>query len=131
MLIPDRKIVEFLLKDVLRSRRIRSQAMLGKAIERRFREGNMTYSISAQRARMIAMETPGIRVSVRTRKGNPPTECPACGRKLVRMYARNLKGRKALVGMRCSGCSYKGSGNRWAPGRYEFSLEDTGRDRTA
>lgn len=122
MLIPKKEIVRFVLKDVLRKKRIRSQQGLARAIENKLKETEIYYSISPQRARMIAIETPGIRVKISNRKGMVPKKCPACSRKLMKTYSRNLKGRKALTGMKCSKCSYRGSGSRWIPGRYEFEL---------
>jgi hypothetical protein len=126
MLIPKKEIVRFVLKNVLKGKKIRSQQGLAKAIENKLKETEIYYSISPQRARMIAIETPGINVKIINRKGIVPKKCPACNHNLKKIYSKNLKGRKSLTGMKCSKCSYIGSGNRWIPGRYEFELTRTG-----
>ncbi len=123
MMIPKKEIVKFVLKDVLKKKRIRSQAGLAEALARKLKETEIYYSISPKRARIIAIETPGIRVKIKNRKGKPPKECPACSHKLKKTYTRNLKGRKTLLSLKCSKCSYRGSGSKWIPRRYEFDLK--------
>jgi hypothetical protein len=120
MLIPKDETVRFVLKEILQKRAIRSQAELAEALSERLRQVDVQYAVSAQRARAIAMETPGIRVRIAIRKGKPPKKCPACGGKLDRTYTRNLKGKKILLRMKCLRCSYRGAGNKWIPGRYGF-----------
>lgn len=126
MMIPNKEIVRFILKDVLKRKRIRSQSGLAMAVEKKLKETEIYYSITPQRARTIAIETPGIRVKISNRKGRQPKKCPACGNKLRKKYTRNLKGRKSLFSLKCSKCSYSGSGTRWVPGRYEFDLKRSG-----
>ena len=122
MLIPKREIVEFMIKEILNKKRIRSQKELADAVSKKLKTGDEGYAITPKRARMIALETPGVRVKVKTKKGKVPKKCPACERKLKKVYTKNLKGRKVLVSMKCSRCSYRGSGNSWVPSRYEFEI---------
>ncbi len=123
MLIPKKEIVKFILKDVLRRQRIKSQARLAEVVGKKLKQGDRQYRISAQRARIIATETPGVRVRIKTRKGKLPKKCPACNHKLKKVYTKNLRGRKVLVALRCSKCNYRGSGNKWVPSMYEFELK--------
>jgi len=125
MLIPKKEIVKFVLKEVLRKQRIKSQTELAEIVRKKLKKGDKEYAISAQRARMIAMETPRIRVNIKTRKGRHPKKCPACNHKLKKIYTKNLRGRKILLALKCSKCNYKGSGNRWTPSRYGFELKAT------
>lgn len=123
MLIPKKEIVKFILKDVLRKQRIKSQARLAEVVGKKLKQGDKNYAISAQRVRIIATETPGVRVRIKTRKGKLPKKCPACNHKLKRVYTKNLRGRKVLVALKCSKCNYRGSGNKWIPSMYEFELK--------
>jgi len=122
MLIPKKEIVEFMIKEALNKKRIRSQKELADAVSKKLKTGDEGYTITPKRARMISLETPGVRVKVKTKKGNIPKRCPVCERKLKKEYTKNLKGRKVLVSMKCSVCSYRGFGNRWVPSRYEFEI---------
>lgn len=122
MIIPKRQVVEFMIKEALDKKAIRSQKGLADAVSRRLRSGDEGYAITPKRARAIAMETPGVRVKIRTRRGKVPSRCPACGSQLKKLHTRNLKGKRVLLSMRCSRCSYRGSGNRWVPSRYEFEI---------
>ena len=121
MNIPKKDAVSFVLCEALRKGTVKSQKELSDTINRRLRATNPGYSISGPRARMIAVHTPGIRVSVYTRKGPVPGRCPVCGHSLRKSHTRNLRGRKVLNRLDCSRCPYMGSGGRWVPSRYEFS----------
>ncbi len=122
MNIPRKDAVSFVLCDTLRKETARSQKELSGMINMRLRATNSGYSISGSRVRMIALDTPGIRVSISTKKGPVPSRCPACGHSLRKSYTRNLKGRKVLRKLECLRCPYTGSGGKWAPSRYAFSL---------
>lgn len=122
MLIPKKEIVKFVLKDVLKKQKIRSQTRLAQVLGEKLRQSEKQYSITPERARMIAMETRGVRVRIRTKRGRQPRKCPACSHKLKRIYTRNLRGGKVLISMRCTRCSYAGSGKKWTPSRYEFEV---------
>lgn len=121
-MIPKAEIVKFVLKEVLQKQRVRSQARLAGIVRKKLRESDKEYAVSEHRVRIIAMRTPGVRVKIRTKKGRHPKRCPACSHTLRKTYTKNLRGRKVLVSMRCSRCSYRGSGDKWTPSMYEFEL---------
>jgi predicted RNA-binding Zn-ribbon protein involved in translation (DUF1610 family) len=122
MLIPSREVVKFVLREVLQGSKVKSQAELAELVREKLKKSESRYAISEKRVRTIAAETPGIRIRIKTRKGRHPKRCPACGHKLKRVYTKNLRGRKILSALRCPRCSYRGSGSKWVPGRYEFGL---------
>ncbi len=121
MPIPKEDIVKFLLKDVVSGNRIGSQRELSEKLLSRLRKNDPAYSMTGKRAREIALRTPGIRVSISTRKGRVPKRCPACGGRLRKTYTRNLKGRRVVVRLSCTRCSYAGKSGRWIPSRYSFT----------
>ena len=120
MNIPRKDVVRFVLRESLRGKRVSSQEELAGIIRKRLMRGNPGYSISGPRARMLALETAGIKARIHTRKGRLPSRCPACGHSIRKTYTRNLRGRKMLLRISCTRCPYRGSGGSWIPSRYEF-----------
>jgi len=123
MPIPREDIVKFLLRDILSGKRIGSQRELSETLLSSLRKNDPTYSITGKRAREIALRTPGISVSIRTRSGRVPKHCPACGGRLKKTYTKNLRGRKIILRLSCTRCSYTGKSGRWIPSRYLFSTQ--------
>ncbi len=123
MPIPKEDIVKFLLKDVLSGKRIGSQRELSEKLLSRLRKNDPGYSMTGKRAREIALRTPGISVSISTRSGGIPRLCPACGGRLKKTHTRNLRGKKIVLRLSCTRCSYSGKSGRWIPSRYSFSIQ--------
>jgi ribosomal protein L34E len=126
MRIPKADVVRFLISESLREGRIGSQKGLASAVNARLRNADPRYSLSDARARRIALETPGVRTRIFTRRGPAPTRCPACGNRIRKTFTRDLRGRKALLMAACTRCPYSSSGGRWLPMRYDFGLERQG-----
>jgi predicted RNA-binding Zn-ribbon protein involved in translation (DUF1610 family) len=120
MNIPKKDVVSFLLKERLQGKNARSQRELAEILNKRLKKNNPGFAITGARARIIALNTPGIKARIHTRKGRVPKKCPACRHVLKKTYTRNLKGRKLLLRLSCMKCSYRGSGGNWIPKRYEF-----------
>ena len=119
--IPKKDVVKFLIKESLKKRRALSQKELAETITKELRKGESKYSITGRRARLLALEIP-VEIRIETRKGQVPKRCPACGRGLKKSYSKNLYGKKILTSLRCCRCGYRGTGGRWIPSRYYFSL---------
>jgi hypothetical protein len=119
MHIPKKDIVKFFIKETLLHQKVHSQRELTNIINSKLKMGD--YSVSGKRIRSIALEIPGIRIRVDTRKGKPPEEsCPVCENTLRKIYTKNLAGNKLLLRMQCDGCGYVGKGNNWVPKKYMF-----------
>jgi hypothetical protein len=123
MPIPKEDIVKFLLKDILSGKRIGSQRELSETLLSKLRKNDPSYSITGKRAREIALRTPGIKVKISTRTGRIPRRCPACGGRLKKTHTKNLRGRKIILRLTCTRCSYSGRSGRWIPSRYEFTTK--------
>ena len=111
MHIPKKDIVKFFIKETLLHQKVHSQREFTDIINSKL----------SRRIRDIALEIPGVRVKVDTRKGSPPeSSCPVCEKRLRRVYTKNLRGEKLLLRMQCEGCGYVGRGDKWTPKKYEF-----------
>ncbi len=117
--IPKHDVLEFVVRDILRKRSVESQKELAELINRKFAESGSGFRVSPVRARLAALET-GVKILIRTKKGDAPKKCPGCGHRLNKSYIRNLKGRDTVLGMKCPRCGYEGRLGRWLPSRYGF-----------
>lgn len=120
MNIPKKDVVSFLLRERLQGMNARSQRELAEILNKRLKKSNPGFAISGARARIIALNTPGIKSRIHTRKGRLPKKCPACSHNLKKTYTKNLKGRRLLLRLSCTKCPYRGSEGNWIPKRYEF-----------
>lgn len=120
MTIPTDDVVRFVLRGI--SGRMRSQKELSEVLLSGLRKNDASYVITGERARRIALQTPGIKAMIHTKRGPVPNKCPACGGKLRKSCTKNLRGRKVLFGLSCTRCPYSGKNKKWIPSRYEFAL---------
>ena len=119
---PKQEVVEFLIKEILNSRPAGSQQELSELVKAELRKSEADLTITGKRVRLTALGMPGIKVLVSLRKGRLPKKCPCCFSGIRKIYAKNLKGRRILVGLKCRKCNYRGSENKWIPRRYGFSI---------
>lgn len=119
---PKQEVVEFLIKEILNSRHVGSQGKLSGLVKAELRKSEADLTITGKRVRLTALGMPGVKVLVSLRKGRLPSRCPCCFSGIRKIYAKNLKGRRILVGLKCRRCNYRGSENKWIPRRYGFSI---------
>ena len=119
--IPRKDVVKFVIKESLQKRKAVSQKRLAENITKELQKGELKYRISGRRARTIALEIP-VMLNVETRKGQVPKKCPVCGRGLKKTYSKNLYNRKVLTSIKCGRCGFHGTGGKWIPRRYHFSI---------
>lgn len=118
---PKEDVLRFLIREVLNSRPAGSQEELSGLVRAELGKSDADFAITGERVRRIAVKIPGVRVFVSLRRGRVPSKCPCCFSGLRRIYTKNLKGKRILVGLRCRRCGYRGSGDKWVPRRYGFS----------
>ena len=123
MHIPKKEIDQFIIKEVLQERKASSQTELAELVNQKLKKVDHSYSVSEKRARFIALQTHGVKVTTYTKKGQLPKKCPSCGHSLKRIYMKNLTGKKLLVRLACQKCGYSGKESRWEPNRYSFELK--------
>jgi hypothetical protein len=117
--VAKKEVVKFIIKETLRRHKVGSQSELAGIVARKLKIDDKKYSITGERARMLALEIP-VRVMIKNRCGRPPKRCPSCKRGLKKTYSKNLLGKKILIRLSCPRCGYSGSGGKWIPARYEF-----------
>jgi len=123
---PKKDIVKFIIREALQNKKVRSQTELVNLMKEKLRKGDRNYTISGERLRKIASDTPEIRIRIHTKHGSIPKRCPSCSKGLKKLYSKNLSGKNILVGLKCSRCAYRGHENKWVPMRYEFELAREG-----
>ncbi|MHC4307821.1 MAG: hypothetical protein ACYSR7_04270 [Planctomycetota bacterium] len=99
---PKDDVVKFVIKEVIRNRKVRTQTELARLSSDMLKQGSRESRITGRRARALALQMPDVKVSVETKHGSVPSACPCCSTK----------------------CSYIGSDNRWIPRRYEFDISE-------
>ena len=118
---PKDEVVKFVIKAVLRDRKVDSQAMLAVLINTELKKVDPEYSITGKRLRLIVSSMPEVKIKTDVRKGSSvPARCPSCNSPLKKVWAKNLKGRRILENLKCPKCGYKGHDGRWLPRRYCF-----------
>jgi len=122
MHIAKKDTIKFIIKEVLQEGKATSQSNLADLVNQKLKKVDSSYSVSEKRARMIALQIPGVHVTTTTKKGELPKKCPSCGHSLRKVHMKNLKGKKLLVRLVCGRCGYTGRENRWEPQRYVFEL---------
>lgn len=118
--IPKDDVLEFVVRDILRHRGAESQQELAEMINKKFASSDSGFRVSPERARRAALNV-GAKLNIRIKKGDEPSKCPGCGKRLKKSYIKNLKGKNSIFGMNCPYCGYEGKSGRWAPGKYSFS----------
>jgi hypothetical protein len=100
-----------------------SQRALRLAVLPILHRGNPLNTVGARRLRLLLLDTPGIRMSVRfaerpTRR--PIARCPICTNALEPIRNRTLLGDRVTLGYRCPRCRYWTHLKRRVPIRYTF-----------
>jgi hypothetical protein len=120
MYFPKRDVLELLIRESLKGRKARSQRELARMVKSKLVKIDSDYAVTEKRTRSIAMGMGNVRMSVFTRAGKKPDDCPVCRSEIREIFSKDLKGRRILLKAECSNCEYSGSENKWIPSRYEF-----------
>ncbi len=124
--VPDAEEVRRVARRVLRSGRPHypSQAAYRAAVLVALRHDDPLAVVGGSRLRRLALETPGVRLSVHyaEREGRRPlTECPVCSSPLKPVRNRTLTGESVVLGQQCTRCDYWTHRVQRVPVRYTFS----------
>lgn len=134
--VPSAEEVRRVARRVLRSGRPHypSQAAYREAVQAALRHDDPLAVVGGARLRRLALETPGVRLTVHytEREGRPPlTECPVCSSPLKPVRNRTLTGESVVLGQRCTRCAYWTHRVQRVPVRYSFSRSGGPRVRAA
>lgn len=129
---PDSEEVRRVARRVLRSGRpyYPSQAAFREAVQAALRREDPLAVVGGSRLRRLALETPGVRLTVRysEREGRGGlSECPVCSSPLKPVRNRTLTGESVVLGQQCTRCDYWTHGTQRVPVRYAFSRSGTSR----
>ncbi len=111
-----------------------SQAAYREAVQAALRREDPLAVVGGARLRRLALETPGVRLSVHyaEREGRKAlTECPVCSSPLKPVRNRTLTGESVVLGQRCTRCDYWTHRVQRVPVRYAFSRSGRPRVRAA
>ncbi|MBN2102003.1 MAG: hypothetical protein JW716_03985 [Candidatus Aenigmarchaeota archaeon] len=113
-------VIRFVLKEVMKEKkRVESQQELTELVKKRLSKTEGA-TVSAQRLRLLATETPGISILAETREGDVPEKCPVCYRSLKKRKMKNLKGKNIVFGYTCPKCGFESDSTKIAPRKYVF-----------
>ena len=113
-------VIRFVLKEVMKEkRRVESQKELTELVRKRLSKAEGA-TVSAQRLRLLATDTPGISIIAETKEGDVPEKCPVCYHSLKKRKMKNLKGRKIVFGYTCPKCGFESDSTKIAPRKYVF-----------
>jgi hypothetical protein len=101
-----------------------SQAAFRAAVLDFLRQDDPLAVVSGTRLRHLALETPGVRLSVRYTErpdARPLAACPVCGSALRPIRNRTLGGELVVLGQQCTRCRYWTHLPRRVPTRYTFT----------
>jgi hypothetical protein len=123
---PDADEVRRAARRILRGGRANypSQASFRAAVLDVLRRDDPLAVVSGARLRRLALDTPGVRLTVRyTEKSNeqPLARCPVCGSDLRPIRNRTLTGDSVVLGQQCTRCRYWTHRTRRVPTRYSFA----------
>jgi hypothetical protein len=124
--VPDAEDVRRIARRVLRSGRpvYPSQASFRAAVEDALRREDPLAVVGGSRLRRLALETPGVRLSVHyaEREGlRELSACPVCSSPLKPVRNRTLSGDSVVLGQQCTRCDFWTHRTQRVPVRYTFS----------
>lgn len=125
--IPREKIVIEVIKSVIEKRgAVQSQDDLGFLVLKKLRESDSDFVISPQRVKKIVLKIPNIEIKAKTKrvpKMKTLEECPACNKKVKKIFGRNLLNKKIHIGYVCERCGYTTDLEAFMPMKYLFVLK--------
>lgn len=117
-------VIRFVLKEIMKEKvKVESQRELTELVNKRLSRVDKLYSVSNERIRLMAVDSSGIKVSVKTREGRTPEKCPVCLHSLKKRKMKNLKGRSIVYGYLCKNCGFEAHENDGVPAKYLFEYE--------
>ncbi len=83
-------------------------------------------SLKPEKAKLLSLETPGVTVTVFTKKTEKEQNktCPECGSVMKVLHAQNLLDQRVPVGLECVKCDYSGIMKKFSDFKFEFALKE-------
>lgn len=122
--IPRNDLVISAIKEVLKRRRVvESQEDLSFLALQELRKQDKDYVLSPRRVKNLALKIPNIEIKAKTKKMPKLTKlerCPVCGKKISKIYGKNLLDQRIQIGYICKSCGYTTDLEALMPMKYIF-----------
>ena len=102
---------------------VQSQDDLGFLVLKEVKKTDSEFVLSPQRVKRITLKIPSIEIKAKTKKVPKMTrleKCPACKKKVEKIFGKNLLNKKIHVGYICRRCGYTTDLEAFMPMKYIF-----------
>lgn len=122
--IPRERFVIHVIEEVLRRRgAVQSQEDLCAIVLEKLRKYDKDYVLSPRRTKELVLKIPNVEIKAKTKKVPKMTKlkrCPACKKRVKKIFGRNLLNEKIHIGYVCERCGYTTDLEAFMPMKYLF-----------
>ncbi len=122
--IPKQDFVVQVIIQVLKNRKfVETQEDLCFHVLKKLKKYDADFVLSPQRVKILALKIPGIEIKAKTKrmpKMIKLTKCPVCGKRIKKIFGKNLLNKKIHVGYVCRNCGYTADLEALMPMKYIF-----------
>ncbi|MBI4393410.1 MAG: hypothetical protein HY556_06405 [Euryarchaeota archaeon] len=119
---PEDLVVAAITKVLAENGVVTSQGRLRSLVAEELAAFDGDYTVSADRARQLAVRKGVARIEIHARRGEHRTleSCPVCSSRLSKVKNRTLDGSEVHVGVKCKRCGFWVGQKGRVPSRYVF-----------
>jgi hypothetical protein len=122
--VPTAEVLAVAIADVLREHgAITSQRLFTHFVREKLRCLDKDYTVTAERVRMVAIQSDLVTVEVETRDTGIKVKggrCPVCNSRMRRIRNSTIYGGSVILGYRCTSCAYKMGTTKRVAVKYTF-----------
>lgn len=121
------KLIIKIIKDILTKKRIVvTLRELHFLVNKELKKQSFSYSISPNRVKKLVLEIPDIKVKTKKRRDKKRQilkKCPVCNNEIIKIFGKNVFGKKIQIGYNCKRCGYSADLLSTIPKEYIFFLK--------
>lgn len=125
--IPKEDFIAQVVREVIEERgSVQSQEELCFLTLRKLKKYNPKFVLSPRRVKNVALKVKGIVIKAKTKKSpkiDKLVNCPACKKKVRKIYGKNLVNKRIHIGYACDNCGYTTDLESIMPMKYIFLLK--------
>ena len=122
--IPRTDLVIHEIKEVMKKRKlVQSQEDLSYFVLEKLKKIDPDFVLSPQRVKNLVIKVPNIEIKAKTKRIPKMTKletCPACKKRVDKIYGKNLLNQKIHIGYICKRCGYTTDLESFMPMKYIF-----------